>query len=135
MLVPMSKDDLGVIHNYLLDVASENGVAIPSTNILNNLKSIIEDDNAFICEIDNMVVGAIVWEDLKPIPYLTLFYILPKYRKNKKIITTMYKKVVDKFDGKHLKYTPLYKEIQNNKLLKNGFVDIQKAKDILSRIS
>ena len=134
MLVPMTKDDIGVVHNYLIDTANKYGISLPQYSVLKHIGDLIGEDNAYIVQKDGLIVGAMIWEESSKDNWLTVFYILDGYKKNRDVIIPMYKKLGEKFLGKRLRYKPLHKDIENIVPCKSGIIDMSRGKAVLDRI-
>lgn len=134
MLREMEILDLGVVMNHIADQAAANGVVLPRKNILMNLEKILENAYAYVIEIDGKIVAATLWEESKVQPFLTVFYIVDEYKTNRKVITQMYRKVIEHFGTRRLWYTPLHENISNIKYCNDGIVDLAQAQKDLDRL-
>ena len=126
-------DDIGVIHNYLIDEAARLGINIPRSSVLRNLEGVINAGNGVVAEIEDTLVGFALWEHGR-VNYLTSFYIAETYRTNKHVLLGLYSKVVEEFAGKKVMYKPLHSGINGLRYCTNGYIDIEKAKEDINRL-
>lgn len=132
----MVPEDIAIVCDQIRVNARANGVPIPPHSVLKHLEMVLQSDNAYVVEKDGLLVGAMLWEYGELDNWLTVFYILDKYKLHRDVLIPMYTKVVDNtlLCKKPLRYKALHKGIHNLGPCNNGLMDVGAVKAKLLKL-